>query len=209
MQTPLKDKTSKPAKIVLVVGILLIIAVSLTLLFWDSSPPPSRPKPIPAPAVPIVKSEAETTSAKTPATPTAATENSPNIYLTSTETLKQLTELQSALEVQKLLVALEEQNAKLKKLQEEPAPEALPQIVALPPAAPALLEAQAPPPAGQARVISIQGLDGNVAATVETALGLRILKVGDRYGEGRVERISALGVQIREGENTHIISVEE
>ncbi len=204
MQTPLKDKTSKPAKIVLAVGIILIIAVSLTLLFWDNAPP-SRPKSLPAP---IVKSEvvAETPA---PVPPTAATENSPDIYLTSPETLQQLTELQSALEVQKLLVALEEQNAKLKKLQEEPAPEALPQIVAMPSAAPALLEAQAPPPAGQARVISIQGLDGNVAATVETALGLRILKVGDRFGEGRVERISALGVQIREGENTHIISVEE
>ena len=206
MQTPLKDKTSKPAKIVLAVGILLIIAISLTLLFWDNVPP-SRPKTLPAPSAPIVKSEAETKPANIPATPAAATENSPNIYLTSPETLQQLTELQSALEVQKLLVALEEQNAKLKKLQEEPAPEALPQIVAMPSVE--VLPAQSPPAANQARVISIQGLDGNVAATVETALGLRVLKVGDRYGEGRVERISALGVQIKEGENTHIISVEE
>ncbi len=151
--------------------------------------------------------EAEAKPADAPATP--ATENVPDVYLTSPETLKQLTELQSALEVQKLLVALEEQNAKLKKLQEEPAPEALPQIVAVPPAVPALLEPQSPLATNQARVISIQGMDGNVAATVETALGLRVLKVGDRYGEGRVERISALGVQIKEGENTHILSVEE
>ena len=208
MQTPLKDKTSKPAKIVLVVGIILIIAVSLMLLFWDNSPP-SRPKALSVPSASVVKSEAEAEAKPADAPATPATENVPDVYLTSPETLKQLTELQSALEVQKLLVALEEQNAKLKKLQEEPAPEALPQIVAVPPAVPALLEPQSPLATNQARVISIQGMDGNVAATVETALGLRVLKVGDRYGEGRVERISALGVQIKEGENTHILSVEE
>ncbi len=208
MQTPLKDKTSKPAKIVLVVGIILIIAVSLMLLFWDNSQP-SRPKALPAPSASVVKSEAEAEAKPADAPATPATENVPDVHLTSPETLKQLTELQSALEVQKLLVALEEQNAKLKKLQEEPAPEALPQIVAVPPAVPALLEPQSPLATNQARVISIQGMDGNVAATVETALGLRVLKVGDRYGEGRVERISALGVQIKEGENTHILSVEE
>ncbi len=208
MQTPLKDKTSKPAKIVLVVGIVLIIVVSLMLLFWDNSPP-SRPKALSVPSASVVKSEAEAEAKPADAPATPATENVPDVYLTSPETLKQLTELQSALEVQKLLVALEEQNAKLKKLQEEPAPEALPQIVAVPPAVPALLEPQSPLATNQARVISIQGMDGNVAATVETALGLRVLKVGDRYGEGRVERISALGVQIKEGENTHILSVEE
>lgn len=203
MPTP-KDKTSKAAKIVLAVGIALIIAGALTLLFWESSPPPSRPKAPPAPAA---KSEAAVQEA-----PAGTAGNPPEIYLESADTLKQLTELQSALEVQKLMVALEEQNAKLKKLQEEALPEALPQIVALPPNATAPLEAssaQSSPTANIERVISIQGLDGNVQATVETALGQRVMRVGDRYGEGKVERISVAGVQIREGENTRTINVEE
>lgn len=207
MPTPPKNKTSKAAKIVLAVGIALIIVMATALLFWESSPTPSRPKSPAAPIVPAAQGETAVQD-----NPAKAAETPPEISLESTDTLKQLTELQSALEVQKLMVALEEQNAKLKKLQEEPLPEALPQIVALPTSASAPVEtspAQSSPITAQERVISIQGLDNNIAATVETALGQRVLRVGDRYGEGTVERISVAGVQIREGESTHTISVEE
>ena len=59
------------------------------------------------------------------------------------------------------------------------------------------------------QVLSIQGIDGNVAAIVQTPSGLRTLRVGDPFGEGRVESITVSGVRIRDGEGTQLISVEE
>gem|GEM_PF-2224641 len=129
--------------------------------------------------------------------------------------MKKVTELLAALRETRLEVAIKEELAKLNKSQ-SPLPLTFPREApqALLPALP--LES-APDSEGSSsnlrplipQVLSIQGIDGNVAAIVQTPSGLRTLRVGDPFGEGRVESITVSGVRIRDGEGTQLISVEE
>jgi hypothetical protein len=136
-------------------------------------------------------------------------------YLNKAGNLLTLTELLAELEVDKLLTALaasREQRAKL----EPPSP---PQLV-FPAAPPSIMPAPKPPVSApvvlpsapgppRPQVLSIQGIDGQVMAIVETSSGLRALKVGDSFGSGRVEAISFMGVHVRDGENTQVFAIEE
>ncbi len=191
-----KTETSKASKIVLAAGIVLILTGAAVFLFWDDAPPP-RPLPAKAAAAP-------------PAPAFTATEASAPIsqgdYLNSSADLRTLTELQANLEVEKLNVAIAEQKARLNELGASPGT-ALPQIVAMPGAE--LNDAVQGAPVASERVLSVQGLGGLIMATLETPDGLKTVKVGDRVGYGQVERISIAGVEIRDGDELRLISVEE
>jgi hypothetical protein len=218
-QLRLDNTTSTASKIVLVAGSLLILVGSGIYLFWDDAPPPPPPRVQTPSSAPVAAVGGEAEGAAMPVAE-ASEEQRQGAYLTySAETLQRLTELQAALEVQRLQVALEEENFKIKKLlRDEAGLETLPQmpqVVAVPPgisapvdiaSSPAPLSPSAPP---SPAVISVQGIGGTIAATVDTGAGLRTLKVGDDFGNGRVEDISVAGIHVREGVRTRLISVEE
>lgn len=219
---PQKDKSAKVAMIV--VSLLLLIGI-LSYTFWDELPftgnasvPPALAAKAPMPAVttPVQPALPPAGPDQAEAAPVNAASSTPVVVADAALFVRQsagnmhkLTELTAALEEAKLLVAIGEQEAKLKKLA-EPVVSAGPQIVLPPPAPGNRLEGAAPAiPPVRTQILSVQGIDGNVVATVMTPSGNRNLKVGDTFGTGKVERISEEGVWIREGRKTRLMTVEE
>jgi type IV pilus biogenesis protein PilP len=207
-----KDLSPKTVKIILAGGVFLMLAGGAVYTFWDSTPPPPPPAwaaKAQTPAVPPAAGN-KTEGKTAPATAAGADEQRQGEYLTSSspETVRVTTELQAELEIQKLTAAIEREKANIRKIQNEGAP--APQIVTAPGMTipPELSSILAAPPAGPT-VISVQGLDNNITATVDAAGRKRTLKVGDSLGEGKVENISVAGIHVREGDKTRLISVDE
>jgi type IV pilus biogenesis protein PilP len=209
-----KPKTTRATKIVAVIGVAVILAISGFILFWDgSSPLPLSPSAATNKQQPLPVPEAGTALAETAAVTNTGVTVTQGDYLNAPTDLGRLTQLQSDLEEAKLTVAIAEQKARATELGVTiPGSEAMPQIVAMPGAAVAPADLNAAPisPAvAQDRVLSVQGLGGQIIATVETAGGIQTVKVGDTFGFGQVERISVAGVTIRKGDQTRLISVED
>jgi hypothetical protein len=209
-----QDKTtSTAAKIVLVVGCLLVLACALIYQFWDdNTPPPRVQKPLPAP-VAAVENGAEVKVTPVSADAVVEEQGQGSEYLNvSAGNLQEVTVLRADLEAQNLRVAIAEQESKLKKLQESSLPQISP-VVTVPSGVVSALadlsSSSAPSAASPLTVIGVQGIGGNVVAIVDVGTGLRTLKVGDAFGNGRVERISLAGVQVRESEHIRLIPVEE
>ena len=121
--------------------------------------------------------------------------------------LARLTAARAQLAEVQVQVQIEEQLAKLRGYQTPQLPAAL----ALPP-----LPATQPGrgegvPARQQgnRVVAVSGVAGSVVATVQTAQGVRRVRVGDAFDGGRVEAISRDGVTIRQGGRTQTILFKE
>lgn len=129
--------------------------------------------------------------------------------------MRRLTQLQSMLEQKKLEVAIEKENQKLRELQTPPAPVVVPQPVVQPePVLPELPEIGSSLSKTKRKrpdfyVVSIQGLDGNLSATVGTPSGTRTVRAGDKIGGKRVENISVNGVTIRSGGRSETLAFEE
>lgn len=129
--------------------------------------------------------------------------------------MRRLTQLQSMLEQKKLEVAIEKENQKLRELQTPPAPVVVPQPVVQPePVLPDLPEIGSSLSKPKRKrpdfyVVSIQGLDGNLSATVGTPSGTRTVRAGDKIGGKRVENISVNGVTIRSGGRSETLAFEE
>jgi type IV pilus biogenesis protein PilP len=199
---------SKKARSIMLSAIGLSLAGVIAFTFQGGQPE------IPVPPPPAIQIDAP------PYTPVPEqmeiVEEKPH-YLNQAGNLLTLTELLAELEVDKLLTALAASREQRAKLESPP----LPQVVFPAPSAPPSL-VSAPMPSGAVpdalpstpepslpRVMSIQGIDGNVMATVETSSGARALKVGDSFGSGKVESISFMGIHIRDGEQTQIFAIEE
>lgn len=128
-------------------------------------------------------------------------------------TLGTLTYLRGKLEESKLKVAIAEQDARLRQMNMPPpvAPvvQAMPQIPL-----DMLLDSQKgksgkvptlanPAPAIRSKgVVSIQGVNGVLSATIATAKGTVTVKQGDSFGGGRIESITYNQVMVRSGKKT-------
>lgn len=139
-----------------------------------SSAPVAAPEPpanVQAPA-PLAPAE--------PATPPES--------VTSSGTVQKIGELQGALEIGKLQVAVEEQKNRLKELRG----------TATPAETPASAAAAAPAAPKRERVISVEGVDGHLTARLETPWGPQTVKAGDRYkGGGTVVAVTLEGVRLK------------
>jgi len=201
---------TKNRTIIIFSAIFLALAVVLFFTFAGGRrvasvpPPPVIESESPPPAAPILEEKAPEAS------------EAPPHYLNQAGNLLTLTELLAELEEDKLLTAIAASREQRAKMESPP----LPQVVfpaSVPPAVvPAPASSMSAPSAQPSKselsspqVLSIQGIDGKLTATVETASGIKTLKVGDSFGSGRVEGISVTGVQIRDGEHTQIFATEE
>lgn len=129
-----------------------------------------------------------------------------------TPTVGQMTFLRGQLEEKKLQVAIAEQEARLRQIN-APSPAPVPVMQAMPPIPlDMLLDSQktkpvktstfAPPASRQKGVVSIQGVNGVLSATIATAKGTVTVKQGDSFGGGKVESISYNQVMVRSGKKT-------
>jgi type IV pilus biogenesis protein PilP len=125
---------------------------------------------------------------------------------------KIMTVLQAELEQVVLEKTVQEERNKLYQLKDAnpSSPASISQVVLVPSPAVAPEIASSAPVAQEPEVLAIQGLDGKLSATVLTPAGLmRTVRVGDAFGSGKVERITSVGVHIRDGEQTRLLAVGE
>lgn len=130
-----------------------------------------------------------------------------------TPSLGRLTVLRGQLEEKKMLVAIAEQDARLRQVtMPSPPPASVVQAV---PQIPLdmLLDSQkvklgksptpSPVPVKSTKgVVSIQGVNGVLSATIATGRGTVTVKQGDAFGGGRVESITYNQVMVRSGKKT-------
>lgn len=168
----------------------------------------SEPKPPALPAGPVSIPNPDTTSTKQEEK--GLTVPVPPL----TPTVGQITFLRGQLEEKKLQVAIAEQEARLRQIN-APSPAPVPVMQAMPlPQIPLdmLLDSQkikpaksptfASPDRRQKGVVSIQGVNGVLSATIATAKGTVTVKQGDSFGGGKVESISYNQVMVRAGKKT-------
>ena len=203
-----QNKRKKAVKAALAAAVLLPMAGFSAYVFWGGHQAVVAPQS--HPPVSGAPPEGGDAAGLMPAGPVQAQDENLGKYLNlPAGNMQRLTELQAELREKSLVVSIEEENAKLRRLLENDSS-------SLPRAVPPSFSAPARPTvpsenlnSSWPRVLSIQGLDGNIAATVNTASGLQIIRVGDTLAGGRVERISSEGVHIRDGEAARLYSVEE
>lgn len=136
-------------------------------------------------------------------------------YLGQSSDLRELTALQSALELEKLRVSVEEERAKRMDIKGSPLyVPPLPQVVMTPDQfqdeqptegqndANAVEQAakrqeEAAKAAVPNRLVAVRGMNGNLVAKVANGYGVKTLRVGDRFGSGTVESISLDSVTLR------------
>lgn len=129
-----------------------------------------------------------------------------------TPTVGQMTFLRGQLEEKKLQVAIAEQEARLRQIN-APSPAPVPVMQAMPSmpldmlldsqkTKPAKSPTFASPDRRQKGVVSIQGVNGVLSATIATAKGTMTVKQGDSFGGGKVESISYNQVMVRAGKKT-------
>lgn len=127
--------------------------------------------------------------------------------------LGQLTDLRGQLEMSKLRVAIAEQEARLRQINAPPAPvapamQAMPQIpldMLLDSSRTSKAVKAAPfiaPPSRKIGVVSIQGVNGLLSATIATKSGTIIVKPGDSFGGGKIESIAYNQVLVRYAKKT-------
>lgn len=198
---------TKRAKIIW--GVLLALVIALSgLLWWMQSPPPPA---LPAPReTPVKKSPAPEKASKQEMPPEADIPSLTPITATAGN-LGKLSEL-TALEKE---LAIEVKIAKLRKEMEElsrsPAISAASlSLPAFTPPAPQPASVSRPTSAsrGGLSVISIQGVEGQLTATIRTASGQTTARAGTRLGDAVVTGISIQGVMVRRGGHVSTLPFE-
>jgi len=221
MQHPPFNKNGSSRKKTIRLVILGLIAVGLLALnLWKFSPkifgsktvaePPQTEIPVSASVeMPEKQAEAPAVSAEAPGSQT------PGQYLNvPAGNMAVMTKLLAEDREASLRLQLEKKNSELNTLLSgrTTISSPLPPVVFPGPVAQAPAEkASSPetPVSADPQLVAVQGFGGKMSATFSTPSGLKTLKVGDSLGLGRIESISVDGVNIRNGESTIFIPVEE
>ena len=203
----MKFTMTKRAKIIW--GVLLALVIALAGVSWwmQPTPPPILPTPK---EMPVKKSPTPEKASKQEMTPDADIPALTPITATAGN-LGKLSEL-TALEKE---LAIEVKIAKLRKEMEElsRSPAISAPSLSLPAFTP-----PAPQPASVSRptsssrgglsVISIQGVEGQLTATIRTASGQTTARAGTRLGDAVVTGISIQGVMVRRGGHVSTLPFE-
>lgn len=189
-------------------GILLVLLLAFAGLLWTqrtSTPMPPAPRDMPAKKKAVLKKTDN--AGKDAATPDAPADAGTVVAPIVAGNLGRITELR-ALEEE---LTLEAKIAKLKKEKEEasrsPSVPTLSLPSLTPPASPSPAPA-VPRAASSLMVISVQGVGGQLSATVRTGSGQVVVHKGSRLGEAVVTGISRQAVTIRRGGKTSSLPFE-
>ena len=129
-----------------------------------------------------------------------------NVPLKPMGTLEEFTLLRTELERVRLLVAIKEEGRRLKEL-------SLPVLPGVPGqsgTAGVAPVARKPRPKPRPKVISIQGVEGDLCATVhQPGVGVVDVRAGDRLGGGKVESITLNRVVVRYGAKKRTLGFKE
>lgn len=202
---------TKRAKIIW--GIFLVLLLAFAGLLWTRQMPVSSEPPVPR-DVPVKKkaAPAKTDKADTPAKGAVApTDAGIAVMPVIVGNLGKISELRNTLEEETLEVQIEEKRARKRELQRSGAPVPTLSLPALtPPASPSPAPATERRAAGTGglRVISVQGVDNRLSATVRTGSGQTVVHRGSRLGDSVVTEISRQGVTIRRGGKTSTLPFE-
>lgn len=171
-----------------------------TMAVSSAVPPQTSARPASTPKVPAVNA----THAMAPPLISTPPLVSPAVPVAVAGSLQQLTLLRASLEEIKLKAAMNELNAKMKK--NEPATS----IMIAPPSMLPDLPPPTSPPRLRAGVVSVQGLDGKLSATVRTGSGKVVTaRLGDRVaGLGTVTGISKNGVAFKSESGPHSLNFD-
>lgn len=133
--------------------------------------------------------------------------NAPHIQMVGN--LAELTKLQGELDILNLQVQVEEKRAKKRELESQGsvAPVKLPDLP-LPPVADLPVMKAASAPRSASVVVSVQGVNSDLSATIRTDSGLMTVRKGSSFGGGVVAEISRHAVIIRRGSKTAALPFE-
>lgn len=197
-------------------GVFLVLLLAFAGLLWTQrtpTPMPPAPKDVPAKkkAAPTKTDNAGKDAAAPAGSDTPADAGMAVMPITSGN-LGKISELRNTLEEETLEVQIEEKRTRKRELTRSgsaPVPAlSLPSLT--PPASPSPAPAVERRPAGSGGllVISVQGVGGQLSATVRTGSGQVVVHKGSRLGEAVVTGISRQAVTIRRGGKTSSLPFE-
>ncbi|WP_165073053.1 hypothetical protein [Desulfovibrio sp. ZJ200] len=200
-------------------GILLFLLLAFAGLLWmERTPTPLPPVPgdvaVRKKAAPATAKKKDNTEqdATAPSRPEAPSAPGMAAVPITAGNLGKISKLRNTLEEETLEVQIEEKRARKRELTRSgslPAPTlSLPSLT--PPASPSPVSPAVPRPAGTGglRVISVQGVGGQLTATVRTGSGQVVVRKGSRLGGGVVTGISRQAVTIRRGNQSSALPFE-